>query len=152
MERVGTRGRCALLNHTLISPERAGATSADRPPVSVSLSDLTSTRLFWIVIMSALSGTCLVLLTVAVAVLMRRVCCYVDTDHRLRRHRHYGHQGGPHQQGSGRHQCVSLRHQRISSDCPCRRSSPLSELPAAADTDEHSDDLAASTCCNTTEV
>ena len=145
MEPADGRGRCAFLNETLFSPER-GATSAERRPASVGISDLTNTRLFWIVVMAALSGTCLVLLTVAVAVVMRRVCCYVDTDHHHRRHHHHHHPHSHRQQ----HEPFTSRHRRISGDCACRQSSPLSQLPLADI--EQSDDLSLSARCETTEV
>jgi len=124
VERVNGRHRCALLNETQFSPER-GATSAKRRPVeseseSVGLADLTSTRLFWIVTMAALSGTCVVLLTVAVVVLMRRVCCYVDTN-RCRHHRPHSQ----HQQLHGPHQSFTPWHHRIPG------TAPLSQLPLA---------------------
>ena len=148
MEGADGEGQCALLNETLLLPER-GATSAERQPVNVGFSHLTDTRLFWIVVMSALSGTCLVLLTVAVAVLMRRVCCYVDVDHRRRRHHHHHHP----QRGSSHHLLSSRRRRCESSgDCPCRHSTspPLSQLPLV-DTDR-SDDLAMSARCDATQV
>jgi len=148
VESVDGRGRCAFLNETLFSPER-GATLAKRRPASVGLSDLTTTRLFWIVVMAALSGTCLVLLTVAVAVLMRRVCCYIDTNHHRRRHHPY-HSQQQQQQQHGPHQSSASRHRRISSDCGCRQTSPLSQLPLADI--EQSDDLSLTERCSATEV
>jgi len=139
MERVDGQLRCAVLNETLFSAKR-GATSAERRPASVGLSDLTNTRLMWIVVMSALSGTCLVLLTVAVAALLRRVCCHVDTSRR----RLHQQQRGPHQSLSWR------RHHRISGDCSCRHSSPPSRLPLADI--EQADDPALSARCDASEV
>ena len=126
VERVDGRQRCALLNETLFSPPRATSSAERRPGVeTVGLGDLTNTRLLWIVVMSALSGTCLVLLTVAVAALMRRLCS-----------RHH------HQQPTSRdhphHSTLSwrpYRRHRISGagDCEaCRHSSPpLSRLQLA---------------------
>lgn len=147
LERVDHRGRCAFLNETLSSPER-GATSAKRRPSSVGLGDLTNTRLFWIVIMAALSGTCLVLLTVAVAMLMRRVCCYVESHHRRRRRQLHHHRQQPQLQQRGPHQS---RHHRTSSDCGCRQhASPMSQLPLADI--ELLDDLSRSARCDATEV
>jgi len=140
VERVDGRQRCALLNETLYSAER-GAKSTERRPASVGLGDLTDTRLFWIVVMSALSGTCLVLLTVAVAALMRRVCCRVDT---ARHHHQQQQQRGPHQSSSWR------RRHRISGDCACHQSSPLSHLPLADI--EQSDDLTPPTRRDASEV
>lgn len=145
MEREDGRGRCALLNETLFSPKR-GATSANRRRALVGLNDLTNTRLFWIVVMASLSGTCLVLLTVAVAVLMRRVCCHVDTDHHRRRHHHLYRQQ---QQQHGPHQSFTSRH-RVSGDCGRRQTSPLSQMPLADI--EQSDDPSLSARCDATEL
>lgn len=140
VERAGGYDQCALLNETLFLPER-GATLAKRRPPSVSLNDLTSTRLFWIVIMAALSGTCLVLLTVAVAVLMRRVCCYISISHRRRRHHQLQQQCSP-------HHLFTSRHRRMS--CDCQQTSPVSQLPLADI--EQLDELSQSARCHATEV
>ena len=145
------QGRCALLNESLFSPER-GATSDERQPTSVGVADLTDTRLFWIVVMSALSGTCLVLLTVAVAVLMRRVCCYVDVSRDRRHHRHQQRQRQQQQQaerGAG-HQSTSRR-RRVSGDCSCRQTSPPMQLPLV-DVDQTNDSQSPSAVCDSTEV
>lgn len=136
VERVDGRQRCALLNATPpLSPPPGlrGATSAERRPgagsSSVGLGDLTDTRLLWIVVMSALSGTCLVLLTVGVGALLRRVCCHVDQ-----------HQQPPHHSLSWR------RRRRVSGgDCACRQQSspPAPSRLQLADI-QQSDDLATS--------
>ena len=146
LEPVESRGQCELMNETLFSPER-GATSAKRRPNTVGIGDLTNTRLFWIVVMAALSGTCLVLLTVAIAVLMRRVCCYVDVNHRRQHHHH--HHSHPHQPHRPQ-QLFTARHHRISGDCSCRQTSPLSQLPLADI--ELSDDPSLSARCDATDV
>ena len=155
VERVDGPVSCALLNESVqTSPERRA--TAVKPPhrSSVGLADLTSTRLFWIVVMAALSGTCLVLLTVAVAALMRRICCsrHVDAYRRHRRRHHPRHQ--QQQQPRGLQQLsVTSRHRRLSGDCAgcCRHASlPLSQLPLADI--ELLDDLSRPVRCDATEV
>jgi len=145
-----------LLNESVqTSPERRATAAKPRRPSSVGLADLTSTRLFWIVIMAALSGTCLVLLTVAVAALTRRICCH-DV-HAFRRHRRRHHQQVQVQQRERSVQqlpVTSSRHRRLSagSCAGCRQASlPLFQLSPADK--ELLDDLSSRPArCDATEV